>query len=83
MSQQRLSGSLTSLLSIHPVVFLHDVESEFASAVEGLELDPASAADPLTKSVRFRQVSILKRKTADATAIKRAHFRACLMDWPA
>lgn len=39
---------------------------------EGSDLDPASASDPLTKSVRFKQVSILKRKTADATAIKRA-----------
>ncbi|MDY7573079.1 BREX system P-loop protein BrxC [Actimicrobium sp. CCI2.3] len=39
---------------------------------EGSDLDPNSAADPLTKSARFKQVSILKRKTADATAIKRA-----------
>jgi len=39
---------------------------------EGSDLDPASAVEPLTKSARFKQVSILKRKIADATAIKRA-----------
>ena len=39
MSQQRLFDSLTTLFSTHPVVFWHDVESEFASAVEGLQLD--------------------------------------------
>ena len=36
------------------------------------DLDPASAVDALTKSVRFKQVSILKRKTADAVQLKRA-----------
>ena len=40
--------------------------------LEGSDLDPASAADPLTKSARFKQVSILKRKTADATTLRRA-----------
>ncbi len=39
---------------------------------EGTDLDPAAAIDPLTKAVRFKQVSILKRKTADATSLKRA-----------
>lgn len=45
---------------------------EIKLMLEGSDLDPASAAEPLTKSNRFKQVSILKRKTADATAIKRA-----------
>lgn len=45
---------------------------EIKLMLEGSDLDPASAADPLTKSARFKQVSILKRKTADASAIKRA-----------
>jgi len=45
---------------------------EIKLVLEGSDLDPAAAVDPLTKSNRFRQVSILKRKTADATAIKRA-----------
>ncbi len=45
---------------------------EIKLMLEGSDIDPASAADPLTKSVRFKQVSILKRKTADATTIKRA-----------
>lgn len=40
--------------------------------LEGSDLDPAAAADPLTKSARFKQVSILKRKTADASSLKRA-----------
>lgn len=48
------------------------MSGEIKLMLEGSDLDSASAADPLTKSVRFKQVSILKRKTADATAIKRA-----------
>ncbi|SEO63959.1 hypothetical protein SAMN05428959_1158 [Duganella sp. CF517] len=48
------------------------MSGEIKLMLEGSDLEPASAADPLTKSVRFKQVSILKRKTADATAIKRA-----------
>ena len=39
MSQQRLFDSLTSMFSTHAVVFWHDVEAEFASAVDGLQLD--------------------------------------------
>jgi hypothetical protein len=39
---------------------------------EGDDLDPKSAADPLTRSVRFKQVAILKKKVPDAAAIKRA-----------
>ena len=39
MSQQRLMESLTSLFSTRPVVFWHDVEAEFASVVDGLQLD--------------------------------------------
>ena len=45
---------------------------EIKLLLEGSDLDPAAAADPLTKSARFRQVSILKRKTADASSLKRA-----------
>ncbi|NCS61897.1 MAG: BREX system P-loop protein BrxC, partial [Rhodoferax sp.] len=40
--------------------------------LEGSDLDPASAIEPLTKSNRFKQVSILKRKVADASSLKRA-----------
>lgn len=36
------------------------------------DLEPANAIESLTKSVRFRQVSILKRKSADAAQLKRA-----------
>ncbi|WP_374657161.1 BREX system P-loop protein BrxC [Inhella sp.] len=39
---------------------------EIKLVMEGSDLEPKSAAEPLTKSVRFKQVSILKRKTADA-----------------
>lgn len=46
--------------------------AEIKLMLEGSDLDPKSAVDPLTKSVRFKQVSILKRKTADATSLKRA-----------
>lgn len=45
---------------------------EIKLMLEGSDLDPKSAVDPLTKSVRFKQVSLLKRKTADATSLKRA-----------
>ncbi len=39
MSQQRLFDSLKELFSTHPVVFWHDVDSEFASVVDSLQLD--------------------------------------------
>lgn len=39
---------------------------EIKLVMEGSDLDPKSAAEPLTRAARFRQVSILKRKTADA-----------------
>ena len=45
---------------------------EIKLMLEGSDLDPASAVEPLTKSARFKQVSILKRKTADAGSLKRA-----------
>jgi len=45
---------------------------EIKLMLEGSDLDPASAIEPLTRTARFRQVSILKRKTADATSLKRA-----------
>ncbi|OIO82413.1 MAG: ATPase [Gallionellaceae bacterium CG1_02_56_997] len=36
------------------------------------DLEPGNAIEPLTKSVRFKQVSILKRKSADAVQLKLA-----------
>ena len=45
---------------------------EIKLMMEGSDLQPLSAIEPLTKPARFKQVSILKRKTADATVIKRA-----------
>jgi hypothetical protein len=48
------------------------MSGEIKLMLEGSDLDPASASDPLTKSARFKQVSILKRKTADASSLKRA-----------
>lgn len=39
---------------------------EIKLVMEGSDLEPKSAVEPLTKSARFKQVSILKRKTADA-----------------
>ena len=45
---------------------------EIKLMLEGSDLDPTSAIEPLTKSARFKQVSILKRKTADATSLRRA-----------
>ena len=40
--------------------------------LEGADLTPAAAVDVLTKPARFKQVSILKRKQADAGSVKRA-----------
>jgi hypothetical protein len=45
---------------------------EIKLMLEGSDLDPASAIDPLTRTARFKLVSILKRKTADASSLKRA-----------
>lgn len=45
---------------------------EIKLMLEGSDLDPLAAMEPLTKSARFKQVSILKRKTADANSLKRA-----------
>ena len=38
MSNQRISDSLTTLFATQSVVFWHDVDSEFASAVDDLQL---------------------------------------------
>ncbi len=39
MSNQRIFDSLSSLFTTHSVVFWHDVESEFSSVVDSLQLD--------------------------------------------
>ena len=45
---------------------------EIKLVMESNDLLPEDAVEPLTKSARFKQVSILKRKTADASVLKRA-----------
>ncbi len=45
---------------------------EIKLMLEGSDLDPKTAVDPLTKQSRFKQVSVLKRKVADASSLKRA-----------
>lgn len=45
---------------------------EIKLVVEGADLDPTGAVEALTKPVRFKQVSILKRKVADASSLKQA-----------
>ena len=45
---------------------------EITLVLESNELNPASAVDPLTKSARFKQVSILKRKKSDEFGLKQA-----------
>ncbi|MBV5322307.1 MAG: BREX-1 system phosphatase PglZ type A [Ilumatobacteraceae bacterium] len=39
MTQQRITDSLTTLFTTRPVVFWHDVEAEFVSIVDSLQLD--------------------------------------------
>jgi hypothetical protein len=48
------------------------MSGEIKLMLEGSDLDPASAVEPLTKANRFKSVSILKRKVADANSLKRA-----------
>jgi hypothetical protein len=45
---------------------------EIKLAYEGGDLDNRSAADPLTKPGKFSSISILKRKSADADALRKA-----------
>ena len=45
---------------------------EIKLLLEGADLDPSAAVEVLTKAARFKQVSILKRKVADASSLKRA-----------
>lgn len=45
---------------------------EIKLMLEGSDLDPKSAIEPLTKAARFKQVSILKRKTSDAATRAKA-----------
>jgi hypothetical protein len=45
---------------------------EIKLMLEGADIEPKASIDPLTKSVRFRQVSLLKRKSADSVSLKRA-----------
>jgi hypothetical protein len=45
---------------------------EIKLTMGGSDLDPRSAFDPLTKAVQHKQISILKRKAADAGSIARA-----------
>ena len=55
---------------------------EIKLMVEGSDLDPAAAIEPLTKSARFKQVSILKRKVAEplpATSVEEGIKAARLM----
>lgn len=48
------------------------VAGEIKLVMEGSDLDPRSAIEPLTKSVRFKQVAILKRKTSDVATRTKA-----------
>ena len=48
------------------------VQGEIKLVSEGSDLDQKSAVDPLTKSAKFKQVSILKRKTSDSVTRTKA-----------
>jgi hypothetical protein len=45
---------------------------EIKLMLEGADLEPKAAVDPLTKSARFKQVSILMRKKTDAANLRKA-----------
>jgi hypothetical protein len=48
------------------------VAGEIKLVSEGSDLDPKSALEPLTKAAKFKQVSILKRKSSDAATRTKA-----------
>jgi hypothetical protein len=48
------------------------MSGEIKLMLEGSDLDATSAVEPLTKASRFKSISILKRKVADANSLKRA-----------
>jgi hypothetical protein len=48
------------------------VAGEIKLVMEGSDLDPKTALEPLTKAARFKQVSILKRKSSDAATRAKA-----------
>jgi hypothetical protein len=48
------------------------VAGEIKLVMEGSDLDPRSSIEPLTKAARFKQVSILKRKSSDAATRTKA-----------
>ena len=45
---------------------------EIKLMMDSADLEPKAAVEPLTKSARFKQVSLLKRKVADAETLKKA-----------
>lgn len=45
---------------------------EIKLVLEGADLDPKAAFEPLTRAARYKQVAILKRKSADAATRTRA-----------
>jgi hypothetical protein len=45
---------------------------EIKLMVDGGDIEPRAAIEPLTKSVHFKRVAILKRKTADSNSLKQA-----------
>jgi len=45
---------------------------EIKLMMDSADLEPRAAVEPLTKSARFKQVSLLKRKVADAETLKKA-----------
>lgn len=45
---------------------------EIKLLMDGSDLEPKAAVEPLTKAVRFKQVAILKRKTTGAAELKKA-----------
>lgn len=58
---------------------------EIKLLLEGSDLDPAAAVDVLTKAARFKQVSILKRKVADAekaaSNVPANSTKSCFINW--
>lgn len=48
------------------------VAGEIKLVMEGSDLEPKSAIEPLTRAARFKQVSILKRKSSDAATRTKA-----------
>ena len=72
MSNQRVLDSLTALFATHQAVFWHDVDGEFASAVDSLQIDGV-------QTVRLDQLAALRLKIDIEQALRKGSGQRWLL----